>query len=234
VYKGAAFGNVGGHSYLYAANFGTGAIDVLKGDPAAPDLGRFTDPGLPNGFAPFNVQNLGGTLYVTYAKKGAGRDEVDGAGLGFVSKFDLNGNFLGRVATQGSLNAPWGLAIAPAGFGSFAGDLLVGNFGDGRINAYDLGTDKFVGQLSDPSGKPLAIDGLWSLTPGNGSSGGNSGEIYFTAGPNDESNGLFGALVSVPEPSQTVLVATVLALGLGVRFGRGLVVNRRAVDTGRR
>jgi uncharacterized protein (TIGR03118 family) len=228
VYKGSAFGNVGGHSYLYSANFRTGAIDVLRGDAGAPDLaGKFTDPTLPSGFAPFNIQNLGGTLYVAYAKQdSAQHDEMPGAGLGFVSKFDLNGNFLGRVATQGTLNAPWGLAIAPAGFGSFAGDLLVGNFGDGRINAYNLASNAFVGQFSDTSGKPIAIDGLWALIPGNGFSGGNSAEIYFTAGPNGESNGLFGALLAVPEPSQPVLVATILFTGLGVSFGRRLWANR--------
>jgi uncharacterized protein (TIGR03118 family) len=236
VYKGSAFANVGGHSYLYSANFRTGAIDVLKGDAAAPSLaGKFTDPGLPSGFAPFNIQNLGGTLYVAYAKQDTAKhDEMPGAGLGFVSKFDLNGNFLGRVATQGTLNAPWGLAIAPASFGSLAGDLLVGNFGDGRINAYNLATNTFVEQLSDTSGKPLAIDGLWALIPGNGSGAGNSGEIYFTAGPNDETNGLFGALLAVPEPSQPVLLATILFTGLGVSFGRRLWVNRPTVDPGSR
>ncbi len=217
VYKGAAFENFGGHSYLLSANFHTGNIDVLKGDASAPALaGNFTDPGLPNGFAPFNVQNLGGTIYVAYAMQGSGNDEMDGAGLGFVSKFDLNGNFLGRVASQGTLNAPWGLALAPTSFGAFAGDLLVGNFGDGRINAFDPTTNAFVGQLLDQTGNPITIDGLWSLTPGNGGSGGNASELYFTAGPDGESNGLFGVLTAVPEPSSFVLalVGSVL-LGLG-------------------
>jgi uncharacterized protein (TIGR03118 family) len=232
VYKGSAFENFGGHSYLLSANFHTGNIDILKGDTSAPDLaGKFTDPGIPNMFAPFNIQNLGGTVYVAYAKQGAGNDEADGAGLGFVSKFDLNGNFIGRVASQGTLNAPWGLAIAPTSFGSFAGDLLVGNFGDGRINAYNLGTNAFVGQLTDPSGNPIAIDGLWALIPGNGSGAGSASEIYFTAGPNGEENGLFGALAAVPEPSQMVLFATILAGAAGAKFGRRLVVSRPADTT---
>jgi uncharacterized protein (TIGR03118 family) len=230
VYKGSAFANVGGHSYLYSANFRSGAIDVLKGDTGAPNLtGNFTDPGLPSGFAPFNIQKLGNFLYVTYAKQDAAKhEEVTGAGLGFVSKFDLNGNFLGRVAGQGTLNAPWGLAIAPTGYGSFAGDLLVGNFGDGRINVYDSGTNAFLGQLSDLSGNPIAIDGLWGLIPGNGASGGNANEIYFTAGPNDEANGIFGALVAVPEPSQAVLVAAFLVVAFGAGFGRRLAIKRSA------
>ena len=148
VYKGTTIATVGGHSYLLSANFNTGAIDILKGDAGAPDLaGHFTDPGLPSGYAPFNVENLGGKIYVTYAVKGAGKDEVDGAGLGIVSVFDLSGNFLSRVGTYGTLNAPWGLALAPTSFGAFAGDLLVGNFGDGHISAFDLSTNSFVEQL---------------------------------------------------------------------------------------
>jgi uncharacterized protein (TIGR03118 family) len=235
VYTGSAIANVGGHTYLYAANLKAGTIDVLKGDTAAPNLlGSFTDPGLPNNYAPFNIQNIGGTLYVAYAMQNATKDEeVRGAGLGIVSKFDLNGNFLGRVASQGgALNAPWGLAIAPSTFGSFAGDLLVGNFGDGRINAYNLATNSLDGQLTTASGSPLVIPGLWALTPGNGAAAGSRTEIYFTSGPTGETNGLFGALVAVPEPSQMVMVATILVMGVGVKFGRRYVAKRPAVDTG--
>ena len=139
--------------------------------PTSP--GRFTDPVLPAGYAPFNIQLLGGKLYVTYALQGSGKDEQAGPGLGFVSVFDTQGNFLGRVGSMGTLNAPWGLAIAPSSFGKFAGDLLVGNFGDGTINAFNLATDTFVGQLQGLDGKPLVIDGLWGLTAGNDGSAGS-------------------------------------------------------------
>ena len=179
--------------------------------------GSFTDPGIPGGFAPFNIQNLGGKLYVTYAKVGPTGDDVSGAGNGFVSVFDTNGNFIMRVASQGTLNSPWGLAIAPNSFKSFAGDLLVGNFGDGTINAFNLSTNSFVGQLDDKNGNPLVIDGLWGLITGNGGSGGSKDSIYFSAGPGDESHGLFGALNAVPEPSSVVL-ALIAGSVLAVRW----------------
>ncbi|HEU5116385.1 MAG TPA: TIGR03118 family protein, partial [Isosphaeraceae bacterium] len=151
VYTGTTAASINGHGYLYAANFHTGAIDILKGDSGAPNLaGQFTDPNLPAGFAPFGIQNLGETLYVTYAlQDAAGREDVAGAGNGFVDAFDLQGNLLGRVGTRGTLNSPWGLAIAPTSFGAVAGDLLVGNFGDGRINVFDPTAHTFLGQLSD-------------------------------------------------------------------------------------
>jgi uncharacterized protein (TIGR03118 family) len=131
-----------------------------------------------------------------------------------VSAFDENGNILGRIGTMGMLNSPWGLAIAPSGFGSFAGDLLVGNFGDGRINVFnaDPKAPAFLGQLTDVrTGQPLSIDGLWGLIPGNGQSGGNIHDIYFTAGPDAESGGVFGVLQSVPEPGSAILA--MLSLG---------------------
>jgi uncharacterized protein (TIGR03118 family) len=214
VYKGVTLETMGGHSYLLAANFGNGSIDVVKGDTSAPALtGSFTDPGLPGGYAPFNIAKLGNTLYVTYALKD-GNDDAPGAGHGFVTAFDLNGNFLGRIGSMGTLNSPWGLAIAPSRFGFLSGDLLVGNFGDGRINIFsaDPKTPAFLGQLIDAStGNPLSIDGLWGLIPGNGGSGGNKSEIYFTAGPNKESGGVLGALRSVPEPSSAVLALISIA-----------------------
>ena len=212
VYKGAALATISGNTYLYAANFRAGKIDVVKGDAGAPDLpGNFTDPNLPSGYAPFDIRLLNGKLYVTYAQQDASnRDDVAGPGCGFVNVFDTNGNLLGRVASQGALNSPWGLAIAPASFGQFAGDLLVGNFGDGRINAFDLSNNSFEGQLLDQNGNPLTIDGLWGLTTGNSGNGGSPEKLYFSAGPNDEANGLFGVIQPVPEPT------TMLLLGSGL------------------
>jgi uncharacterized protein (TIGR03118 family) len=222
VYKGAALATINTDTYLYAANFRSGKIDVLKGDDLSPGLtGNFTDPNLPSGYAPFNIQNLGGSLYVAYALQDSqGRDEVAGAGLGIVDKFDLQGNLIGRVAAGGALNAPWGLAIAPSSFGAQAGSLLVGNFGDGRINLYDAATNAFLGQVNGANGMPLAIDGLWALAPGNGGSGGSSDLLYFTAGPDNETHGLFGVL-AVPEPASAVLMLCgIAAIGTWPRVAR--------------
>lgn len=222
VYKGAALATVSGNTYLYASNFRTGAIDVLKGDAAAPSLtGSFTDPNMAAGFAPFNVQDLNGDLFVTYAKQDPNKhDDVAGPGNGFVDEFDTSGNYLSRIGTQGTLDSPWGLAIAPSSLGSFAGDLLVGNFGDGTISAFSLsGTPTFVGQLPGAGGSPLSIDGLWALTVGNNGKAGSSDKLYFTAGPDGESGGAFGIITpgpaAVPEASTTVSFGLLLALGLG-------------------
>ena len=222
VYKGTTQVMVGGHAYLLSANFRAGTIDVLKGDAAAPELaGKFTDPNLPSGFAPFNVQVLGGKIYVAYAQQDAAKhDDVAGAGHGFVTEFDTNGNFLRRIATQGTLDSPWGLAIAPASFGALAGDLLVGNFGDGRINVFNLTTLTSDGQLPGANGTPLDIDGLWALIPGNDGNGGNSSSIYFSAGPGAEILGLFGVIAAVPEPSTALLLLS----GIGTGW---LVLRRR-------
>lgn len=202
VYKGAAFATIGGNTYLYGANFRAGTIDVIKGNAGAPDLaGNFTDPAIPAGYAPFDIKVLNGALFVTYALQDpAKHDDVAGAGNGYVSKFDLQGNFLGRVASQGGLNSPWGLAVAPPTFGSFSGDLLVGNFGDGTIDAFNLLSDTFDGVLRNVNGSEIVIDGLWALTVGNGGNGGSPNNIYFTAGPNGEADGLFGVIAPVPEP----------------------------------
>ena len=212
VYKGVAFATIAGNSYLYAANFRNGTIDVAKGSAAAPGLaGNFTDPNQPAGYAPFNIQNLDGTLYVAYAQQDSIKhDELAGAGLGFVNKFDLQGNLLGRLTTGGTLDAPWGFAIAPSSFGAMAGALLVGNFGDGRIAAYDSTSGIFLGQVLGTNGLPVVIDGLWALAVGNGGNGGSKSSVYFTAGPNAEANALLGVLTPVPEPS----VGMFLAVGL--------------------
>jgi uncharacterized protein (TIGR03118 family) len=225
VYKGTTLDTTGGHSYLLSANFRAGTIDVRKGDAAAPDLsGKFQDPNLPAGYAPFNVQTFGNTVYVTNALQDAAKHDDDaGAGHGFVNAFDLQGNFLGRIGSMGALNSPWGLAIAPSSFGSFAGDLLVGNFGDGKVNVFNPNpaTPGFLGQLSDVGHNPIAIDGLWGLIAGNDGNGGSSQKIYFSAGPNSEGNGLFGVLQAVPEPSSIVLSAT------GLLAGRWMWKNRK-------
>jgi uncharacterized protein (TIGR03118 family) len=224
-YKGAAYASTGGNAYLYAADFSRGSIDVFKGNSGAANLtGTFSDPTLPSGFAPFNVQALAGSLFVSYAQQDPGSpDEVDGAGLGFVDRYDLQGHLLGRVASGGALDAPWGMAIAPGSFGALAGSLLVGNFGDGHINAYDLGSDSWVGQLAGTDGQALAIDGLWGLSVGNDGGAGSSQDLYFTAGPDGESHGLFGVLQAVPEPAP----AGMLALGLACLLARAAALRRR-------
>jgi uncharacterized protein (TIGR03118 family) len=199
IYKGVAIGNNGTENLIYAANFHTGHIDVFDTNFDSKTLsGNFTDPNLPKGYAPFNVQNIGGTLYVTYAKQDAAKeDEVAGPGKGFVDRFDTNGRLLSRFASGGVLNAPWGVAKAPANFGRFSGDILVGNFGDGRIEAFKVdshGHSQFQGFLQDASGRLVQIDGLWALGFGNGTTAGDANALYFTAGPDDEAHGLFGKL----------------------------------------
>jgi uncharacterized protein (TIGR03118 family) len=211
VYTGSAIATVGGHAYLYAANFGAGTIDVFS--PGAPALsGTFKDSTVPAGYAPFNIQMLNGKLYVTYAPQ-------NGSGTGFVDAFDTSGNFLARVGSQGTLDAPWGLAIAPSSFGAFAGDLLVGNFGDGHINVFNLAGDTFLGQLQDETHNPLTIDGLWALTPGNNGGAGSANTLFFSAGPNGETHGLFGTLQSVPEPGSIGLMTALCVTG-GIGFLR--------------
>lgn len=206
-YTGTTAAVVNGHAYLYSANFRTGNVDVLKGDVDAPNLtGKFTDPSLPAGYAPFNIQKLGDTIYVTYAQVGAGGGDVPGPGHGIVTAFDLQGNFLARVGSGGALNSPWGVAIAPSTLGSFAGDLLVANSGDGRINVFDPTSHAFLGQLPGVGDQPLVIDGLRGLIVGNGGQGGSSAELYFTAGPGGGLHGVFGVIQSVPEPSSLALM----------------------------
>jgi uncharacterized protein (TIGR03118 family) len=196
VYKGLAINAASGGTLLYAANFRFATIDVFDSNFNLVHLaGSFSDPGIPAGFAPFNVQNLGGKLYVTYAKQNAAKhDDVEGLGNGYVDVFNLNGTFIRRLASQGTLNSPWGLAIAPEEFGHFAEDLLVGNFGDGRINGFDLENGHFRGQLGNGAGEAIHIDGLWGLRFGNAGSGGDPNVLYFAAGINHEADGLFGSI----------------------------------------
>jgi uncharacterized protein (TIGR03118 family) len=199
IYKGLTVASTPAGPRLYAADFHNARIDVLDGSFGLVP-GGFVDPSLPAGYAPFNVQAIGDRIFVAYAKQDEeGEDEVAGQGLGFVDAYDLAGNLLGRVAQHGQLDAPWGLAVAPASFGRFGGDLLVGNFGNGRINAYEElpnGHFEHRGELRGADGQPLAIDGLWALRFGNDAAAGPAATLFFTAGPEEESHGLFGSITA--------------------------------------
>ena len=200
VYLGLANASNGGANFLYAANFSAAQIDVFDRDFAPVSLaGDFTDPGLPDGYAPFNIQSIGGVLYVAYAKQNEdGDEEVAGEGFGYVDSFGTDGSFLGRVASAGELNAPWGMALAPATFGKFSGDLLVGNFGDGRIHAFRAGEDGWEehGVLKGPDHTPIEIEGLWGIGFGNGANSGPTNTLFFASGPDDETHGLFGSITA--------------------------------------
>lgn len=212
-YLGLAFGSVATENYLYAADFANNRIDVFSSTGLTTLTGDFTDASLPTGYAPFNVQSVGGSLFVTYALRGADGFDVAGVGNGYVNQFDFSGNLVGRFSSQGLLNSPWGLALAPEGFGEFSGNLLVGNFGDGTINAFDFTTGDLVGTIKDSQGNPLVFEGLWGLQFGNGGNGGKLGTLYFAAGINDEQNGLFGSITPVPEPSTYAAFAAAGLLG---------------------
>jgi uncharacterized protein (TIGR03118 family) len=198
IYKGLAIAQTTAGPLLYAADFHNARVDVFNG--AWSDVtpaGSFVDPMLPSDYAPFGIQAIGNRIFVSYAEQDAdAADEVAGQGRGFVDAYDLAGNLLARVAQHGQLNAPWGLALAPASFGRYAGDLLVGNFGDGQINAYEETAAGFAhrGTLRDANGGKLVIDGLWALQFGNAGSNGNPDTLFFTAGPDAESHGLFGTI----------------------------------------
>ena len=201
VYKGLAIAQASdGHTYLYAANFRSGRVEAYDDTftPVALPGGFFVDTRIPAGYAPFNVQELAGQLYVSYAKQNTTTllDDVAGRGNGFVDVFTNDGAFAKRLVTRGQLNSPWGLALAPADFGRFSGALLVGNFGDGRINAYNPDRGTFLGQLRDTHNRPIDIDGLWGLRFGNGNAA-KTNELLFSAGPDDESHGLLGKIVAV-------------------------------------
>lgn len=204
VYKGLATATRSEGPLLYAADFGNGRVDVFDGAMNLLSLpGAFHDPQIPAGFAPFNIANLSGTLYVAYAKQDAKHhDDVAGAGNGFIDMYDLNGLLLGRLVSGGPLNSPWGMALAPPVFGTFGGALLVGNFGDGAINAFDPVTGMSLGALQDAKGAAIHVSGLWGLMFGNGSGAGDANTLYFTAGVagpgNVEDHGLFGAIQPAP------------------------------------
>ena len=215
-YTGLAIGNNGVGNFLYAADDRNGKIDVFNGTFGAASLaGKFTDPNLPTGFNPHNIQNLGGTLFVAY--------ENSTTGGGVVDAFDLSGNFLRRISANGAngpLQTPWGLAIAPASFGSLGGALLVGNEDLGTINGFNPTTGAFLGTVLGLDGNPLVNVGLWGLKFGNGGNGGSPDTLYFAAGLTGEVHGLLGAIVPVPEPSSIALIlagAGVVLAGTRVR-----------------
>ena len=215
IYTGLAEASAGGSNFLYAANAAPGGhVNVFNSQWQPATLsGNFTDPSLPAGLVPFNIQNISGNLYVTYASLGPGGTPMPG---GIVDEFDASGNFIKRIATGGSLFAPWGIVLAPAGFGSFSNDLLIGNFGNGEILAYDATTDLFLGTLNGPNGQPLVNDFLWALETRANVNGFDPNAVYFTAGINNQSDGLFGKIDAItPEPATIFGTATgLIALAL--------------------
>lgn len=197
VYKGCALFTAGGVTNLLVANFRSGMVEVY--DNTWTLVRSFRDTTLSANYGPFNVAVLGGKIYVSYAKKlPDGHDDAAGPGNGYVEQVNITGTVLRHVQNRGPLNSPWGMALAPASWGSFAGALLVGNFGDGRITAFNLTTHLMIGQLTNSASAPITIDGLWGIMPGNGSGAGSASAIYFTAGPVGESHGLFGDLTFTP------------------------------------
>jgi uncharacterized protein (TIGR03118 family) len=209
VYKGLALGTVSGATFLYATDLHNNKVDVFDTNftkPAAMQ-GKFVDPTLPAGFAPFGIAAVNGQLYVSYAKQDAAlHDETTGAGLGYVDVFDFSGNFVSRFASAGALNAPWGMAVAPAGFGSLAGDVLIGNFGDGKINIFapngtELATS--MGPLTVTNGGTITIPGLWSLVFGNGDSDKPVTTLFYTAGFADQTDGVFGSIAAATTATPT-------------------------------
>jgi uncharacterized protein (TIGR03118 family) len=208
VYKGLAIGSVGGATFLYATDFHNNKVDVFDTNFSKPAAmqGKFVDPNIPAGFAPFGIAALNGNLYVTFAKQDAAmHDETTGAGLGYVDVFDFSGNLVSQFASAGPLNAPWGIAIAPAGFGSLQGDVLIGNFGDGMINIFSPNGTALAnaeGPLMSSAGQPFVFPGLWSLVFGNGDSDKPVTTLFYTAGFADQTDGVFGGitLTSTPTP----------------------------------
>ncbi len=197
VYKGLALAMTStAQPELYATNFRQRRIDVFDSTFTPVHLSKkaFRDNKIPASFAPFGIQNIGGQLWVTYAKRDSAKhDDVAGPGRGFVDVFDGDGKLVRRFARKGALNSPWGVALAPATFGDFSNDVLIGNFGDGKINAFDATSGSLIGPVADSGGVPIVIDGLWSVTFG-GALSSSADILYFTAGPNDETDGIFGTL----------------------------------------
>jgi uncharacterized protein (TIGR03118 family) len=225
IYKGLALAQVGTANFLFATDFHNGKIDVFDNQFHKVQLGAngfesFADPNIPKGYAPFGITAIGGKLYVSYAKQDANaEDDAHGPGRGFIDVFEPNGHLDGRLVSRGPLNSPWGMVKAPAGFGDFAGALLVGNFGDGRINAFDINTGKMLGTLSSAPGRPVVIEGLWGLAFGNGTTAGDANALYYAAGPDDEAHGLFGRITANPAGTNPV-TATLTGNDLAITGSR--------------
>lgn len=201
VYKALAIAKSGGADFLYVTDFHNRKIDVFDSHfKKAASPGGFHDSGVPGDYAPFGIQNIGGQLFVTFAKQELpeAHDNANGAGLGIVDVFDGDGNLLRRFTDGGALNAPWGMVEAPADFGQFSKAILIGNFGDGRINAYDPASGAFLGALRDASGDALSYPGLWGIVFGNGNFGPKS-VLFFAAGLNDEADGAYGRIDAAPK-----------------------------------
>lgn len=196
IYKGLAISGGGNGGLLYATDFHNNKVDVYDSEFKLITVdGGFVDAMLPPGFAPFGIQAINGNLYISYAKQDEdAEDDVQGAGLGYVDVFDPNGHMIRRLISRGRLNAPWGMTMAPAGFGVLSNRLLVANFGDGKINAYDPATGWYMGSLRGTDGHALKIDGLWGLAFGNGYANQSVNTLYFTAGPEDEEHGAYGRI----------------------------------------
>jgi uncharacterized protein (TIGR03118 family) len=207
VYKGLAIGTVGGATFLYATDLHNNKVDVFDTNFSKPAAmqGKFVDPNIPAGFAPFGIAALNGNLYVTFAKQDAAKhDEIAGAGLGYVDIFDFSGNLISQFASAGALNAPWGIAVAPAGFGSLQGDVLIGNFGDGMINIFAPNGTALAnseGPLMSSGGQPFAFPGLWSLVFGNGDADKPLTTLFYTAGFADQTDGVFGGITVTSSPT---------------------------------
>jgi uncharacterized protein (TIGR03118 family) len=210
VYKGLAFGTNTHGNFLFATNFAAGTVEVFDKTfkPATLD-GNFSDPNIPAGFAPFGIANIDNNLFVTYAKQNAQKnDEITGPGLGFVDVFSTDGVLIKRFASGGTLNAPWGVARATQNFGQFSGDILIGNFGQGQfggqIDAFDGGNNNnFLGALQGANGQPISIDGLWAIVFGTFTNS-DADTLYFTAGPNQQQDGLFGKIAAQPSSNSAM------------------------------
>ncbi|MFM0529353.1 TIGR03118 family protein [Paraburkholderia strydomiana] len=210
VYKGLALAANNGNNFLYAADFHNNKIDVFDTNFAKVAMpGAFTDPAIPAGFAPFGIQLIGSNLFVTYAKQDADKhDDVAGAGLGMVDVFDTAGNLKQHFATGGALNAPWGIAQAPSNFGSLSGAILIGNFGDGTINAFNASSGQSMGAVKSSNGSAIVEPGLWGIAFGNGLNNQPATTLFFAAGPNDEANGVYGRIDLNPASTSSSATGT--------------------------